>query len=49
MQPIVEVNDIEKSYGPKRVINHCSFKIYEGEIYVQVNFYPCIYVICKKS
>lgn len=33
MQPIVEVNDIEKSYGPKRVINHCSFKIYEGEIY----------------
>ncbi len=33
MQTIVEVNDIEKSYGPAQVINHCSLKIYEGEIY----------------
>ena len=33
MKTIVEVNDIEKSYGSIRVISHCSFKIYEAEIY----------------
>ena len=33
MQTIVKVNDIEKSYGAAQVISHCSFKIYEGEIY----------------
>lgn len=33
MKPVVEVNDIEKSYGSEQVINHCSLKIYEGEIY----------------
>lgn len=33
MQLTVEVNDIEKSYGLTKVISHCSFKIYEGEIY----------------
>lgn len=33
MQTIVEVNSVEKSYGQTQVINHCSFKIYEGEIY----------------
>lgn len=33
MQAIVDVNSVEKSYGLTQVINHCSFKIYEGEIY----------------
>lgn len=33
MQTIVEVNSIEKSYGLMQVINHCSFKIYQEEIY----------------
>ena len=33
MQTIVDVNSVEKSYGLTQVINHCSFKIYEGEIY----------------
>lgn len=33
MQAIVNVNSVEKSYGLTQVINRCSFKIYEGEIY----------------
>lgn len=33
MQTIVDVNSVERSYGSTQVINHCSFKIYEGEIY----------------
>ena len=33
MQTIVDVNSVEKSYGLTQVINQCSFKIYEGEIY----------------
>ena len=33
MQMIVDVNSVEKSYGLTQVINHCSFKIFEGEIY----------------
>ena len=33
MQTIVEMNDIEKSYGLTQVINHYSFTIYGGEIY----------------
>ena len=33
MQTIVDVNSVEKSYRLTQVINHCSFKIYEGEIY----------------
>lgn len=33
MQTIVEVNDLEKSYGFTQVIHHCSFQIYKGEIY----------------
>ena len=33
MQTIVDVYSVEKSYGSTQVINHCSFKIYEGEIY----------------
>lgn len=33
MKTIVNVNSIEKSYGLAQVLNHCSFKIYEGEIY----------------
>lgn len=33
MQTILDVNSVEKSYGLTQVINHCSFKIYEGEIY----------------
>lgn len=33
MQTIVDVNSVEKSYGLTQVINNCSFKIYEGEIY----------------
>ncbi|MDE7277011.1 MAG: ATP-binding cassette domain-containing protein, partial [Lachnospiraceae bacterium] len=33
MKTIVEVNAVEKSYGTTHVIDHCSFKIYEGEIY----------------
>lgn len=33
MQTIVDVKSVEKSYGLTQVINHCSFKIYEGEIY----------------
>lgn len=33
MQPVIEVNSVEKSYGVTKVINYCSFKIYEGEIY----------------
>ncbi|NBH14035.1 ATP-binding cassette domain-containing protein [Lachnospiraceae bacterium] len=33
METIVDVNSVEKSYGLTQVIKHCSFKIYEGEIY----------------
>ncbi len=33
MNIILEVNSVEKSYGYSQVINHCSFKIREGEIY----------------
>ena len=33
MQTIVDVNSVGKSYGLTQVINQCSFKIYEGEIY----------------
>ena len=33
MKTIVDVNSVEKSYGLTQVINHCNFKIYEGEIY----------------
>ena len=33
MKTILEVNDLEKGYGSIQVIRHCSFKIYEGEIY----------------
>ena len=33
MKTIAEVNSVEKSYGFTQVIRHCSFKIYEGEIY----------------
>lgn len=33
MKTIVEVNSVEKSYGLMQVLHHCSFKIYEGEIY----------------
>ncbi len=33
MKTIVDINSVEKSYGLTQVINHCSFKIYEGEIY----------------
>ena len=33
MKTIVDVNSVEKSYGLTQVIKHCSFKIYEGEIY----------------
>lgn len=33
MKTIVDVNSVEKSYGSTQVIKHCSFKIYEGEIY----------------
>lgn len=33
MQTIVDVKSVEKSYGQTQVINHCSFKIQEGEIY----------------
>lgn len=33
MRTIVDINSVEKSYGLTQVINHCSFKIYEGEIY----------------
>ena len=33
MHPILEVDSVKKSYGVTQVINHCSFKIYEGEIY----------------
>lgn len=33
MQTIVDIKSVEKSYGQTQVINHCSFKIQEGEIY----------------
>ena len=33
MHPILEVDSVEKSCGVTQVISHCSFKIYEGEIY----------------
>ncbi|MDE7354112.1 MAG: ATP-binding cassette domain-containing protein [Acetatifactor sp.] len=33
MAAVVEVKDIEKSYGVTQVISHCSFQIFEGEIY----------------
>lgn len=33
MEIIVDINSIEKNYGSMQVINHCSFKIYKGEIY----------------
>lgn len=33
MRAIAEVNSVEKSYGSVQVIHHCSFRIYEGEIY----------------
>lgn len=33
MRTIVDVNSVEKSYGLTQVINHCNFKIYEGEVY----------------
>lgn len=33
MQTIVDVKSVEKCYGQTQVINHCSFKIQEGEIY----------------
>ena len=33
MRTIVDINSVEKSYGLTQVINHCSFKIFEGEIY----------------
>lgn len=33
MQTILEVNAVEKSYGMAQILNHCSLKIYEGEIY----------------
>ncbi|MCI8668665.1 MAG: ATP-binding cassette domain-containing protein [Lachnospiraceae bacterium] len=33
MNTILEVNSVEKSYGNSQVINHCSFKVQQGEIY----------------
>ncbi len=33
MNTIVNVNSVEKSYGLSLIINHCSFKIFEREIY----------------
>ena len=33
MKTILDVNSVEKSYGLTQVIKHCSFKIYEAEIY----------------
>ena len=33
METIVDVNSVEKSYGLMQVLNRCSFKINEGEIY----------------
>ena len=33
MRTIVDINSVEKRYGLTQVINHCSFKIFEGEIY----------------
>ena len=33
MEAILDVNDVEKSYGFAQVINHCSFQVYEGEVY----------------
>lgn len=33
MDAVVEINNVEKSYGQAQIINHCSFQIYEGEIY----------------
>ncbi len=33
MNITLEVNSVEKSYGYSQVINHCSFKMREGEIY----------------
>ncbi len=32
MEDILDVNDVEKSYGFAQVINHCSFQVYEGEV-----------------
>ena len=33
MKTIVDGNSVEKSYRLIQVIKHCSFKIYEGEVY----------------
>ena len=33
MKIILDVDSVGKSYGLTQVINHCSFKIYWGEIY----------------
>ena len=33
MKTIVTVNSVAKSYQETQVIQHCSFQIYEGEIY----------------
>lgn len=33
MKTVVEVSDVEKSYGSSQVISHRSFQIHEGEIY----------------
>ncbi|MCI8557988.1 MAG: ATP-binding cassette domain-containing protein [Lachnospiraceae bacterium] len=33
MKTIMEVDSVEKSYGSAQVINHCSFRLREGETY----------------
>lgn len=33
MKTILEVEQVEKSYGASQVIHSCSFRIYQGEIY----------------
>ncbi len=33
MNTIMEIDNVEKSYGTAQILNHCSLQLYEGEIY----------------
>ena len=33
MNTVMEIDNVEKSYGTSQILNHCCLKLYEGEIY----------------
>lgn len=33
MNIVMEIDNVEKSYGSTQILNHCCLKLYEGEIY----------------